>query len=147
MHRAHEDSGELFLSMDWYKNKKQFIIILFVGIGAFSISYYGDDILFQISAYQTRISQTGSVVSISAGVAENEYNTLAEELDQKERLLDARDRALAERASVEIDDDTVGGKKSDLAIVYTTAIGFLLLVLVLLNFYMDWKRRAGNNDK
>lgn len=79
-----------------------------------------------------------AAVGASAGVLPNEYNTLAQSLFQKETEVNQRERALAEREAEVMRE---GSRKDTLLISLALSVGFLLMVLILLNFYLDWKRR------
>lgn len=81
--------------------------------------------------------QLGSAVSVSAGVAANEYNTLAQAIFEKEAEVNAREAALAEREMAVMN----GSEKDTKLVAIVLSVGFLLLVLILLNFYLDWKRK------
>lgn len=74
---------------------------------------------------------TANTVGVFAGVEENGINTLAQNLDARERSLDAREAALR------------GGDAKTLSAV--TVMGGVLLALILLNFYLDNKRRTLRN--
>jgi len=111
--------------------KKTYIMIIAVGVIAAGILA-----VYFNSAAGGMFRQLGSVVGMYAGVEPNEYNLLAQQLDQRNKELDAREAELAQQ-EVLLKESVVSDRAS---IVYATAIGFLLLVLVVLNFYLDWKR-------
>lgn len=78
-------------------------------------------------------------VGIEVGVAPNPYNTLASELDQEQTQLtqekadlDARETALA--------SSTVAATTASPAVWYLTLAIAILALLVLANFYFDWRR-------
>jgi hypothetical protein len=84
------------------------------------------------SAYQS----AANVVAISAGIPSNEYNTIVAQIDAKEKELNARETALVAR---EGGVSTATGN-NPLAFYALGAVTALLFVLLLLNFYFDWKR-------
>lgn len=75
---------------------------------------------------------TANSVSVYAGVEENEINTLVAQLHEREKTLEARENAIASR-SVVADNTTL---------LLVTIIGGSLLGLILLNFYLDSRRRT-----
>lgn len=77
-----------------------------------------------------------AAVGVSVNVAENEYNALAEELSAKEQELQKREAALNAFPS----GTPIEGPSN--AIVYTTLVGLILLTLILMNFYLDYRRRG-----
>ncbi len=75
--------------------------------------------------------QTAQVVGVFASVAPNEANTRMAALDAREAELQARESLLFEEIT----------RRDRTMLVIVTAIGAVLLVLILLNFYLDQKRR------
>lgn len=75
-----------------------------------------------------------SIVSMSAGVGQNPDNTLAAKLAQKEAELDARESSLGRGVGA------ITESQNDTLPVYTFALSIALFLLVLLNFYRDWRR-------
>ena len=70
-------------------------------------------------------------VGVFAGVPENEVNTLLAQLDAREEALNAREMALVGR------DDPVS--RTELYLV--SVAGVAMFGLILLNFYLDTRRR------
>ncbi len=83
--------------------------------------------------------ELGSAVGASAGVLPNEYNTLAQSLLKKETEVNQKEAALAEREAAVLHQ---GGEKDTKLIFVVLSVGVLLLVLILLNFYLDWRRKS-----
>lgn len=83
--------------------------------------------------------QLGSVVGMYASVEPNEYNTLAQQIKEKQEELDTREKKITEKELLSEQQEIP--KRDSVAIIYITLIGLLLLVLVLLNFILDWRRR------
>ena len=82
-----------------------------------------------------------NAVGVSVGVPENEYNTITTALTKQEHELDQREEALLQR---EIDvgirssaDSTVSSLDSTLLL---SGVLFILLVLIVLNYVMDFLR-------
>jgi len=74
---------------------------------------------------------TANTVGVFAGVAPNAVNMRMDELDARERVLTAREAAL-----------TTTAPTPERAILAEIAAGIVLLGLILLNFYLDHKRRV-----
>ncbi len=82
------------------------------------------------------VASVGS--SVLASVPPNELNTLSAEISEQQRLLDAREAALRER---EIDAREYGeGSETDYSTYVISTILFILTVLLVLNYAMDWSR-------
>jgi len=77
--------------------------------------------------------QTANTVGVFAGVKENELNTYVAELDERERVLVAREEALLASQS--------SSANSDITLLLLTLSGFGMFGLILLNFYLDSRRR------
>jgi hypothetical protein len=76
-------------------------------------------------------SLTANSVGVFAGVQKNEVNSLVAQLDAREQSIEAREQALLDNRRG-FDDRTL---------LFITLAGFGLLGLILLNFYLDTKRR------
>lgn len=83
--------------------------------------------------------QLGAAVGASAGVLPNEYNTLAQSLLKKEAEVNQREAALAEREAAVMRQ---GNEKDTKLVFVVLSVGVLLLILILLNFYLDWRRKT-----
>ncbi len=81
------------------------------------------------------------VATIGAGmyasVPPNEINTLTAQIAEQQRVLDAREAALREReiAAREYENNT-----ADYSTYIFSAILFLIIVLLFVNYVMDWTR-------
>ena len=75
-----------------------------------------------------------SAVGINASVAPNEVNTLVVQLQERELMLDARERDINARAS-----DGSGSNPFGSTYVLS-AILFILLTLIVLNYILDFVR-------
>ena len=82
------------------------------------------------------LSQIGAAIGATVSVEPNPYNTLAEQLKNKEGQLSLRERALEES------ERAIGSRsqKADTLLQYLLAASGMLLFLILLNFYFDWRR-------
>ncbi len=83
------------------------------------------------------LAQVGSV-GLSVGVLPNPYNTLAEQLQAKEQVLNTKEAAL--------NNETVAlqaqQRENDIKVLrYSLLGGAFLFLLVLLNFYLDFRAR------
>jgi cell shape-determining protein MreC len=84
--------------------------------------------------------QLGSVVGMYASIEPNEYNELAQELKEYEQDLQKREAVIAQK-EVLLRNEAEQKDEQNTAIIYTTAIGVLLLLLILYNYYLDWRRK------
>lgn len=82
-------------------------------------------------------SYLANAVGMSASVQPTEINLITAELSKKERELASRELALRER---EISVEISGGGGSDTATFMLAGILFILLVLILLNYILDYLR-------
>ncbi|HEU4677594.1 MAG TPA: hypothetical protein VFS75_02670 [Candidatus Paceibacterota bacterium] len=79
----------------------------------------------------------GAETSITATVAPNGINDLTAELTKQKKELDEREAALNARDVAARD---FSSKESDYSTYILSAILFILIVLIVLNFAMDWQR-------
>jgi hypothetical protein len=82
------------------------------------------------------INYVANSIGIFAGVPENELNVITAELTARERELDGREAELAEREIASRDF----GNERDLSVYVLSIILFILTVLIVLNYAMDWIR-------
>lgn len=94
------------------------------------------DMAFDISPAaisQYLFAQVGSAIGMSTAVPPNPFNTLSRQLEEKEKALLEKEAGLAEKEEL-LAEKTDG--KNHLLIG-----GGILLILILLNFYLDYRRR------
>ncbi len=94
-------------------------------------------------------SNTGSylanVVGVTVGVAPTELNQVTAYLTEKEQNLNAREAALRER-EIAVDVDSQSG--NDATTFILSAMLFILLCLVILNYALDYARaRAARHEE
>ena len=90
-------------------------------------------------ALMTRITaQVGSVIGIQVGVPSNPYNTLAQQLKEREDQLNSKETVLNARESTVLSQNA---QNEERFLYYVFGIGGFLLALILANFYMDFHRR------
>lgn len=82
-----------------------------------------------------------AAVGVQATVEPNGWNTLAAQIDAKQKELDAREAALSTREQALQAESSAGFLSPEW---YTTILALILLILVLLNFYLDWRRGEPN---
>lgn len=81
-----------------------------------------------------------NAVGVSVGVAPTELNQVTAALTARERELDARELALAEREiAVTIDGGAMAGTRDTGTFILATIL-FILLVLIILNYALDYAR-------
>lgn len=82
---------------------------------------------------------SNAVVGISLGVAENPYNSLAQQIAEREGELTEREiELIASEQALKEREDRIAWKAT--LAVYSIGASFILFILVALNFYRDWKR-------
>ncbi len=77
-----------------------------------------------------------SATSVTLGVPENELNVISGELSAWERELAAREASLKEREIAERNF----GSDTDYSTYILSAVLFLLTVLIIVNYALDWMR-------
>ena len=82
--------------------------------------------------------EAGANVGVSVGVLPNPYNTLAQQLQDKENDLTKREADLSKKEE--------GSNKQDKTLIYALIGGGVLLLLILLNFYFDYRRKRRKQD-
>lgn len=78
-------------------------------------------------------------VGASASVPENEINVLSAQIAERQKELDQREASLRER-EIATRDFGSSSEKSDLPIYIISTILFILTVLLVMNYAMDWAR-------
>ena len=116
-----------------YRDEKEVIrrtaIVIALVLFIYATSVASPKVLVQSAA-----SMLGNAsVGLSMGVAENPYNTAAAQLAAKQTELDAREALI--KAG---EGGSVAGTRMLAAGSFIVSI--LVLVLVALNYYMDWRR-------
>ena len=112
--------------------KNIILIILFLVIAAsfvFRVGFNTDTLT--VSRYF--VAQVGSAIGVSVNIMPNPFNTLAQQLAEKEEELLQRETLLL----AEQEGKTQGG----IVLYLSLAIGAVLLFLILLNFYLDYRKR------
>ena len=86
-----------------------------------------------------------NAVGMSVGVKPTELNTYTAALTQKERELEAREAALRDR-EISVNLSTDSNRETDTSTYVLASILFILLVLILLNYSLDYIRAKENQD-
>jgi hypothetical protein len=113
-----------------------FLVAAIVGAGHFASSGVSVD-RFTNAAYEN----LASIATLSVGVPVTPENTLALQFAQRDGELTAREAQLLERErslGVKYDEAIAHNKRLTLSVL--GSVTFLLLLLILLNFYLDLKR-------
>jgi hypothetical protein len=89
-------------------------------------------------------AKLGRAVGMSTSVPENPFNKLTKELREKEEKLDTREAGIKEREEA-IAEETISRQQN---LIMVMAIGLVVLfLLVVLNYYLDFRRRQRNREK
>ena len=126
------------------KERKKIIslMLLFLGLG-FLLNFVTPTFSLLVRQYTYNItSQLSSAVGILVGVQETPINKLAQELTNYEVELNDRETILNERETSIIREEEQS-KTTEKYVFVSIIIGILVLILVMLNFYLDWKRVKG----
>jgi len=86
------------------------------------------------------VRQLASPVGVSAGVAQNGLNTLAQELREKEQLLLARENELGIDASMLRARILAQENRETRLFILSLIASSLLFLLITWNFYLDYRR-------
>ena len=118
--------------MLWHYTRREMKVLLLATLIVFS--GYGFVLAHEwAQVVTTNLKLTANTVSVYAGVEPTEINTLAQQLDAREKDLDAREEALVRQGPVT--------QKDIRTLTVVSIVGAILLGLILLNFYLDSKRR------
>lgn len=118
--------------------KKRLLAFSLFSIALFSVTF-GSAFLTSVSRGAASFGNfLGAQVGVSVGVAPNEFTKIAQEVTLKQEELEARELAIIER-------EKALEKREEVASIfniewYVTIMAFILLLLILLNFYLDWRR-------
>lgn len=80
-----------------------------------------------------------TAIGVGASVQPNELNILTAELTSRQRELDAREAALRER-EIAVDINGIGVANGEYSTYILASILFILLILILLNYTLDYLR-------
>ena len=89
---------------------------------------------------QNAHSYLANAIGVSVGVAPTELNQYTAQLTAKERELQAREAALSEREIAVNLNTRTGSEGNDRATYLLAGVLFILLVLILLNYTLDYLR-------
>lgn len=125
------------------KEKKTIINNLILGLGTFLFLILGFSwIHYQanpIDIFAYFGAQAGKTVGMSAGVPENPFNKLAQQLEEKESELKQKEQLLEER-ELELKEKKFS-EEGETILIMILSVTVTLLFLVLINFYLDFKNR------
>jgi predicted PurR-regulated permease PerM len=112
--------------------------IILIFLLAFSLSA----VLFNFGSNPIRLAQIygtkiGRAMGLSMSVTENPFNSLALQLNEKEQRLTERENDLNQLQQQLIQSN----RNYKLILMALTFLVFLLIFFVILNFYLDGKRR------
>lgn len=111
---------------------KLIFLAVFFGVFMYSVA----SVSFATVAKGSENLFANAVVGVFAGVAENPYNSLAQQLQEKEDELAAREAALATK---ELSNESTNSLFGSLG-GWSLFVSSILLILLLVNFYFDIRR-------
>lgn len=83
----------------------------------------------------SHVAQLAAAVGVSVGVEPNPYNSLAEQLNQKEEALTLREKRLREAENAQ----AATTQRKDRTLQYLLGLTSFLVFLIILNFVLDWR--------
>lgn len=92
------------------------------------------------------VAQVGSGIGTTASIPPNPFNTLAQQLEEKEETLLKKEGELQQKESVFQERVDKEQNSQSRTLTYLLAGGGVLLILVLLNFYLDFRRKQSTNE-
>lgn len=106
-----------------------FLLLVHIGLNPLDVSRY----------FGARFSDA---IGMSVSIPENPVNKLARELNEKEAALDEREAQIVQKEK-ELNKAVVREVNNDFRIYFYSLAGGIILLfgLVLLNFYLDFRRR------
>ena len=90
---------------------------------------------------QNTQTYVANVISVGAAVQPTELNMLTAEISMRNQELDAREAALAEREIAVGLNSAAAGSSTDLSTYLLSIVLFILTVLIVLNYALDFTRR------
>ncbi|MEM9336476.1 MAG: hypothetical protein AAGA35_01300 [Patescibacteria group bacterium] len=99
-----------------------------------------------LSTTTSQLSQStqnylGAAVGVSVGVAPTELNQMTAAITERERELDEREAAVADREiAINLSTQTGTTQDIDISTYVLSTILFILLVLIVLNYILDYVR-------
>ena len=114
-----------------------------------SFLHYNAFFLEGSSGFNYVIQQAANAVGVSIGVAENQYNTVAQQLREKEEELNSREVGLRELEREIINQMSQSRRFERRAFLYVSIVGAIVISLLVLNFYLDlrWRRKRVGGDE
>lgn len=116
--------------------------ILRIGALVFAfVLIFDSGVLAQSTAQLSNGAQTylSAAVGVGAGVKPTELNTLTAQITTRQTELDAREAAIEQR-EISVGLNQGGVTESDYSTYVLSSILFILLVLILLNYTLDYIR-------
>jgi len=109
---------------------------------------FDSGILAQSTAQLSNGAQTylSAAVGVGAGVQPTELNTLTAEITTRQNELDAREASLQQR-EISIGLNQGGLAEGDYSTYVLSSILFILLVLILLNYTLDYIRAKERREQ
>ena len=131
------------------RKRNQIIITVstFVTCGLLLGLLISPNLLSRVKRYTYDLTfQLGNAVGIMVGVPENNFNKLAQELTDYELVLEEKENRIIEREAILIQEETTAIGVTNNYLLILISIGMLLSGLLLLNFYLDWKRNKKQSE-
>lgn len=111
-------------------------------VSLFSLLFYQNFFSDNPHVLSTAAGQVASVVGMSVEIESNQYNTLASVLQEKEEELNERELRIEEMEKQVLAELSEERKENRRIFLYISFVGLILLSLIMINFYMDWRKRG-----
>lgn len=129
--------------MSWKAFIAGFVFLLTV----FSFLHYQSFFLDRSQTLSYMADQMANAVGVSTGVEENQYNTVAKQLEERAEELDSREMALRDLEQQVVEQVSEERRSERRIFLYVSVVGVIILSLLLANFYFDIKWRKKRSQK
>ena len=123
------------------------VVLLFVLFGVFGLIKIVFD-ASPIAIGEYLVAQVGSGIGITVSVPPNPFNTLAQQLKEKEDKLVVKEKELQQKEEIfQEQSSREQNSQNKNIIIYLIIGGGILLLLIVLNFYLDYRRKSNDTRK
>jgi hypothetical protein len=128
-------------------NWKFFTVGVVTVVTVFSFMHYNAFFLEDASGINYIVQHLANAVGVSVGVEENQYNLVAKQLEERALELENQEASLRDLEREIVEQISENKRYERRAFLYATAVGSVVLFLLLLNFYFDMKWRKKKKNK
>lgn len=121
---------------------KLYTSVCILCVSLLSFSYYNNFFSDNPHIVNSMANQFANAIGVNVEIEPNQYNTLAAQLKEKEQELYEQEIAIAEAERRILEQYKEDRKQNRLIFLYVSFISGVLLLLILINFYMDWNKKG-----